>query len=666
MSNLATSLLCLNRLQEAEQYLTKSILVRPSYFKAVEQLVRLFCCENRGTEAVNVIEFVERSLLQSQLDVNHVCNDISSNENCMSNNCCRALMGLDSTSINVFDDRIFDSLPLLEPGKRNWMYSICSFNKSSAPRFESNQILSLNYAKGNMLHDLGNVESAAKAFADAILISCGQDFKNIQQVVRKIHEALSVASGYYPASSRNSQEIISPLLLPPEKALQTAKLVFASNGDLPGLSHLSEGPIKRAAVLITSNSLLSLAKILQDAISNSLSRQISIGGLFGVQDILALYYFSLSLQPNPSTANNIGILLANIQQSSMNCFHDPHQSTITASSTIPCATFRSGISLAVAFYYYGLNLDPNHAHIYTNLGNLLKDVGQLDAAVSMYEKAVACDCSFDIALANLANAVKDQGRIGDAIEYFRRAVASSPNFAEAICGLANSLNSVCDWVGRGGVQLDKGRKDKWHVDEVGMITEGKNNGPGSGWMKCVIDILKKQLADGSRWGCGVLREQSSVDFFQELESADSANTWLPEKRTKIYATLAKWSGNLWEGARVVRLVERGIQRAMHRWYIDKNILKQSFPPAHYPRPQIPHTLIAPSAPTVLPFHTFTYPLPAKDIRIISQLNALRISCLTLKAPWMQTSVFPPPRPPAPQLNVGYVSSDFNNHPLAHL
>ena len=38
------------------------------------------------------------------------------------------------------------------------------------------------------------------------------------------------------------------------------------------------------------------------------------------------------------------------------------------------------------------------------LGSLLKDIGQLNAAIKMYEQAVACDGTFDIALANLANA----------------------------------------------------------------------------------------------------------------------------------------------------------------------------------------------------------------------------------------------------------------------
>jgi predicted O-linked N-acetylglucosamine transferase (SPINDLY family) len=35
-------------------------------------------------------------------------------------------------------------------------------------------------------------------------------------------------------------------------------------------------------------------------------------------------------------------------------------------------------------------------------------------------------------------------------------------------------------------------------------------------------------------------------------------------------------------------------------------------------------------------------------------------------PWLPADVYPPPAPPSPEIKVGYISSDFNNHPLAHL
>jgi tetratricopeptide (TPR) repeat protein len=533
---------------------------------------------------------------------------------------------------------------------------------------ENGRILALVHAKGNILYTQGNIEGASKAFEDAVLISAGRNhFKKIRDLIKKIVDVLSldrIGRLHTPFTPPPQTVNQAPLLLPPDKALQTARLVFAENGDLPGLRHVAEGLAKKAAISTTSNSLLSLAKIFQDAMSST-SRQKILRGPIGVGDILALYYLSLSLQPSPSTANNVGILLASVQQPPST--RHITQRAATTQPAIPGVVPGSGVALALAYYNYGLNLDPKHAHIYTNLGSLLKDIGQLQAAISMYEKAVNCDGSFDIALANLANAVKDQGRTSDAILYYRRAVASNPDFAEAVCGLANALNSVCDWTGRGGVILDGGKQDRWHVDESGMLTNARGNGNGGGWMKNVVDIVAKQLKEGASWGRGVLDGQEFEKIIEALARADAGGRWSDEKRSNMRAALSHWRGKDWEGARVVRLIERATQRATYRWYRDRYVKNRQLDPAiHYLRPHLPSSLTVPSAPTVLPFHTFTCPLPAKDIRKISQRNGLRISCSTLRAPWMPRTVFPPPAPPRPHLNIGYVSSDFNNHPLAHL
>jgi tetratricopeptide (TPR) repeat protein len=666
ISNLAATLLCLNRREEAEQHWLQSVKLRPSYFEAVEHLIGLLCADHRGNEAVSIIEFVERSLRLPKADeCQDYFSETSSNadrESCGSIGASSDLIALDYDGDG---DRMFRS-PSLKEGEDGMQPGFGS-SGFSVPGSENGRILALVHAKGNMLYALGDVNGASKAFEDAVLISAGRGFDGIQGLIRRIVSVLSL-DGITPLRTDFRSPIqtsnASPLLLPPDKALQTARMVFAKNGDLPGLRYVPEGLAKRAGVSTTSNSLLSLAKIFQDAMSNSSSPQRISRMPTGVGDILALYYLSLSLQPSPSTANNVGILLASVQQPAS---HRPIISRDNSSlPTIPGVIPGSGVALALAYYNYGLNLDSRHAHIYTNLGSLLKDIGQLAAAITMYEKAVACDNSFDIALANLANAVKDQGRTSDAIEYYRRAVASSPDFAEAVCGLANALNSVCDWAGRGGVILGGGKQDRWHVDDTGMIIDARANGNGGGWMKRVVEIVSKQLKDGSAWGRGTLQDQALHELLHQLETADSGTRWAPEKRANMQATLASWAGHRWEGARLVRLIERAIKRSMHRWYQDKYVKKRVLPSSHYPRPQLPSSLAVPSAPTVLPFHTFTCPLSAKDIRMISERNALRISCSTLRAPWMQGSVFSPPPPPNPHLNIGYVSSDFNNHPLAHL
>jgi tetratricopeptide (TPR) repeat protein len=263
------------------------------------------------------------------------------------------------------------------------------------PGSENGRMLALVHAKGNMLYALGDIDGAAHAFEDAVLISAGRRLHGIQGLIRKILHVLSIDGGIPTTSS-------SPLLLPPDRALRTAKLVFTKRGDLPGLRYVPEGVAKNAAISTTSNSLLSLAKIFQDSTSNTSCKSITNQPSkkprrqSGVGDILALYYLSLSLQPSPSTANNVGILLASVQQTVSPPFANSKEPSVLPS--IPGVVPGSGVALALAYYNYGLNLDSRHAHLFTNLGSLLKDIGQLNAAIKMYEQAVACDGQFDIGM----------------------------------------------------------------------------------------------------------------------------------------------------------------------------------------------------------------------------------------------------------------------------
>lgn len=660
MSNLAASLLCLNRREEAERYWLQAVKLRPRHFEAVEHLIGLLCCGHRGREAVGVIDYVERALRitrQEDIDAVDHASETSSDADRSSD--------ANSASENPHFD--YDVLQSPQSTRTDDASQQAGYGSSGymIPASENGRILALVHAKGNMLYALGDVSGAAKAFEDAVLIVAGKRAYGIQGLMHRILRAL--ANSLEPGEGSRNPLSTESLLLPPEMALQTSKLIFPRNGELPGLRSVPEGIPKKAAISTTSNSLLSLAKIFQDglATTSKLPRSAT-----GVADILALYYLSLSLQPSPSTANNVGILLASVQQSSSARVYPVPAKRPNQNATlpdIPGIVPGSGVALALAYYNYGLDLDARHAHLYTNLGSLLKDIGQLRAAIKMYEHAVRCDPTFDIALANLANAVKDEGRICDAIEYYKRAVNASPDFAEAVCGLANALNSVCDWTGRGGVVHDRGKRDRWHVGVTGELMDARAaDAVGSGWMQRVVDIVGRQLSEGIKWGQGVLQENIIQTLVQELESCD-ARPWSEEKRVNARTKLSSWAGTKWEGARVVRLIERAMKKGMHQWYLENYVLRQGDRPrSQYRRPQLPYTLAIPTAPTVLPFHTFTCPLSAQDVRQISQRNALRISCSTLRAPWLPATLYPAPPPPNPQLNIGYVSSDFNNHPLAHL
>lgn len=643
ISNVAATLYCLNRHSEAEAHWQQAVRKKPTYLEAVEHLVGLLCSNNRSKEAVEIIDFVQRSIRVTTRDAAIPAGVVDT-----TSQPSEARTDLYKPAISA--DDLSESAR--QPGFGSSGYCV--------PASENGRVIALIHAKGNMLYALKDIDRASKAFEEAVLISAGGGLNGIQSLIRRVQSVLAPTLGQAGIRRDGLQgQPSGPLLLPPERARNTARMVFG-HGDLPGLRFVTDGVPKKSAISTTSNSLLSLAKIFQDSMSSggafpSLLRQPS-----GIGDILALYYLSLSLSESPSTANNVGILLASVQQSGT----APQAHIVDTSSVppIPGIVPGSGLHLALMYYNYGLQLDSKHVHLHTNLGSLLKDIGQLDLAIQMYERAVECDGTFDIALTNLANAVKDRGRVSDAIMYYKRAVSSNPQFAEAVCGLSTALNSVCDWRGRGGVLLQGGKFDRYHVNEEGMPEDVRDTGEGGGLMKKVVDIVSRQLLDASQWGSGVLQGDFLDLFGQKLRVIleDEA-----DKILDLSQELRKWAGRPWEGSRILRLIERATKIGVRRWYQDKYIRGQESQ-SGYPRPALPSSLAVPSAPTVLPFHTFTCPLTAKDIRMISQRNAARISCSTLRSPWLPRSVYPPPPPPSPCLNVGYVSSDFNNHPLAHL
>ena len=99
---------------------------------------------------------------------------------------------------------------------------------------------------------------------------------------------------------------------------------------------------------------------------------------------------------------------------------------------------------AVTSYRRAIEFKPDLAGAHSNLGNVLRDLGQLDEAIASYRQAISLKPEFAEAHSNLGNALKDIGQFDEAIASFRQAIRFKPNFAEAHNNLGGTLTEKDD------------------------------------------------------------------------------------------------------------------------------------------------------------------------------------------------------------------------------
>lgn len=109
-------------------------------------------------------------------------------------------------------------------------------------------------------------------------------------------------------------------------------------------------------------------------------------------------------------------------------------------SNLGCVFNAQGeIWLAIHHFEKAVQLDPNFLDAYINLGNVLKEARIFDRAVAAYLRALTLSPSNAVVHGNLACVYYEQGMIDLAIDTYRRAIDLQPNFPDAYCNLANAL-----------------------------------------------------------------------------------------------------------------------------------------------------------------------------------------------------------------------------------
>ena len=94
---------------------------------------------------------------------------------------------------------------------------------------------------------------------------------------------------------------------------------------------------------------------------------------------------------------------------------------------------------ARAAYQHALELDPNLADAYVNLGRLAHEAGDAATAAHCYHLALARDEHDPVTHYNLALALEDLSRDTEAVAHYGRAVSLNPSFADAHYNLSQLL-----------------------------------------------------------------------------------------------------------------------------------------------------------------------------------------------------------------------------------
>ncbi len=99
------------------------------------------------------------------------------------------------------------------------------------------------------------------------------------------------------------------------------------------------------------------------------------------------------------------------------------------------------IDEAITHYQKALELDPNFAQAYNNLGLVLAGRGQLGEAIAQYQKALEIQPDYAGAHNNLGVALAIRGQFDEAMPHFRKALEISPDLADAHNNLGIALAS---------------------------------------------------------------------------------------------------------------------------------------------------------------------------------------------------------------------------------
>ncbi|KAG7580623.1 Tetratricopeptide repeat-containing domain [Arabidopsis suecica] len=334
---------------------------------------------------------------------------------------------------------------------------------------------------------------------------------------------------------------------------------------------------------------------------------------------------------------------------------------------------------AIMCYQHALQMRPNCAMAFGNIASIYYEQGQLDLAIRHYKQAISRDPRFLEAYNNLGNALKDIGRVDEAIRCYNQCLALQPNHPQAMANLGNiymewNMMGPASSLFKATLAVTTGLSAPFN--NLAIIY--KQQGNYSDAISCYNEVLRIDplAADALVNRGNTYKEIGRVtEAIQDYMHAINFRPTMAEAHANL-ASAYKDSGH----------VEAAITS-----YKQALLLRPDFPEATC---NLLHTLQCVCCwedrskmfaevesiirrqinmsvlPSVQPFHAIAYPIDPILALEISRKYAAHCSIIASRfglPPFTHPAGLPVKREGGfKRLRIGYVSSDFGNHPLSHL
>lgn len=256
-------------------------------------------------------------------------------------------------------------------------------------------------------------------------------------------------------------------------------------------------------------------------------------------------------------------------------------------------------------YNTALRLCPTHADSLNNLANIKREQGYIEEATRLYLKALEVFPEFAAAHSNLASVLQQQGKLTEALLHYKEAIRIQPSFADAYSNMGNTLKEMQDVTGA---------------------------------LQCYTRAIQinPAFADAHSNLASIHKDSGNIqDAIQSYRTALKLKPDFPDAYCNLAHCLqivCDWSDYDNRMKKLVAIVAE---------QLEKNRL-----------------------PSVHPHHSMLYPL-SHDFR--KAIAARHANLCLEKIQILHKPIYKFLRDMnAPRLRIGYVSSDFGNHPTSHL